>query len=81
MAATAGFRHRLKRRHADPDADYMPENKRHLSERMAQEIGVLKLDDHSNPSTSPSMAPINSPQRYFTPTILFLLFCVLLIMC
>lgn len=71
MAATAaGFRHRLKRRHLDPDADYMPENKRHLSERMAQEMGVLKLDDqfHNNNNNmniaSPPLAPVSSPQRY-----------------
>ncbi len=52
MATTAGFRHRLKRRHYEPEVEYLPENKRHLSEKMAQEIGVLKLDDATAVSAS-----------------------------
>lgn len=60
MASTAGFRHnRLKRRHLEPDADFMPENKRYFSEKIAQEMGVLKLDDHATVPQS-----IGSPQRY-----------------
>lgn len=57
MASSVGFRHRLKRRHFEEEC--MRENKRHLSEKMAQELGVLKLDDsaHAVPSVS-------SPPRY-----------------
>jgi hypothetical protein len=61
MASTAGFRHnRLKRRHLDSDGELMPENKRYFSEKFAQEMGVLKLDDHATVPQS-----IGSPQRYF----------------
>eukprot|EP01111_Echinosteliopsis_oligospora_P011774 TRINITY_DN3951_c0_g1_i3.p1 TRINITY_DN3951_c0_g1~~TRINITY_DN3951_c0_g1_i3.p1 ORF type:complete len:242 (-),score=54.23 TRINITY_DN3951_c0_g1_i3:78-803(-) len=72
--AQVRFRHNVRKRHLDDASasEFLPDNKRFLSEKMAQDLHVLKLDDHTGigtvftPPPSPFHVSSHSTQAPFS---------------